>query len=122
MSVSMSGGWTHTAKVHSTLGFDITFSGSFTKVPSSDYTFNASSLDLGSFTANGIAPTMSASSDVSGPRIERTLPPVAGTDPLTFGFDGMDGLGINFGGMIGDDAYFNEFKLKIIAKIPIEDN
>ncbi|MFA6401172.1 MAG: DUF6588 family protein [Salinivirgaceae bacterium] len=46
MPIGLSGGWAHTAKVHSTLGFDVTFSTSVIMIPSSAGTVKASSINM----------------------------------------------------------------------------
>ncbi len=44
IAVSMGSGWVHTAKTHSTLGFDVTFSAAFTSIPSSEASFTSSDI------------------------------------------------------------------------------
>lgn len=97
MAVSMSGGWTHTAKVHSTLGFDLTFSVSAAKVPSSDRNFNPQSIadDKYSFTGNS-TPTISGDKDDATTSITRNFS-TPGAPNLTF--DGFNGQNISYGGM-----------------------
>lgn len=104
MAVSLSGGWTHTAKVHSTLGFDITISGSYVKVPNSDLYFNVGDLDMPGYSfdpADGKAPTISAKNSFDPPNIIR---PFQSTDAADIEFSGVQGLGLNFGGMAAIQA------------------
>ncbi len=108
MSVSLSGGWTHTAKVHSTLGFDISFSASIVKIPEIDKTFDGSSADFSPYTISGTVPTISAKNDVAQPDLTRPITvnnPLGGA-PLTssYGFSAMPGIGIPVGGMAAIQA------------------
>jgi hypothetical protein len=95
MSVSMSGGWAHTAKVHGTLGFDIAFSGTYSIVPTESYTFNTGELEMPKYSfSESVTPSVSAGSDVTTPTITR----VFGGQSLEF--NAFKGLGVNFGGMM----------------------
>jgi hypothetical protein len=102
MSVSLSGGWTHTAKVHSTLGFDISFSASIVNIPDADKLFNTSSLTMPNYSFTGDnAPSISAGTDVSAPGISRSFQDLPIAD---FGFPGITGLGLSKGGMASIQA------------------
>ncbi len=104
MAVSMSGGWTHTAKVHSTLGFDITFSASIVTVPGSDKTFNTNSINMPGYTftpAGTDAPTISADDDISPPNIRKEFNNALIPD---FSFEAFKGLGISTGGIAAIQA------------------
>ncbi len=104
MAVSMSGGWTHTAKVHSTLGFDITFSASIVGVPASDKTFNTNSINMTGYTFNPTgtdAPTISADNGLTVPNISKDF----NNELLPeFSFAAFQGLNINTGGMAAIQA------------------
>jgi hypothetical protein len=95
MATSMSGGWTHTANVHSTLGFDITFSLSAAKVPGSQTTFDASTLNMPDYTISGTMPTVSADNGIPAPDLYRNFTNI----PTDLVIPGMKGLNINYGGM-----------------------
>jgi len=95
MSVSMSGGWANTAKVHSTLGFDITFSGTYSIVPTENYTFSTGDLNMPQYTfSESSTPSVSAGSDINPPNMTR----IFGGQSLEF--PAFKGLGVNFGGMM----------------------
>lgn len=68
LGASMSGGWYNTAKVHKTLGFDITFTLNMGFVPSSDKTFNLDDLDLNLLYDDNIAQT-AAGKKQAGPEL-----------------------------------------------------
>ena len=78
---SMNGGWYHTAKVHKTLGFDITIGLSASSVPSSDEIFNVAALNL----SNNItshpttSPTVAGLDNALNNGFEITIP--ANSDP-----------------------------------------
>lgn len=93
MPVSLGGGWTHTAKVHSTLGFDITFSGSIVTIPETAATVPASKVSIPGFDITGEIPTVSASSDIAKPQLTKTLS--AGGYSQDFVFEGFEGLGMS---------------------------
>lgn len=101
MATSLSGGWTHTAEVHKTLGFDITFSGSFVKVPTSEYDINTSGLDMPNYQFTSATVPSIASKDENPPKMARTFN-TAGIDPVEF--DAIQGGGVNFGGMFAVQA------------------
>jgi hypothetical protein len=98
MSISMSGGWAHTAKVHKTLGFDVAFSISATNIPTSDHTFNTSGLNMPKYSFdNNTTPTISGANDAEVSKISRQfdtgiIPPLV--------FDGFKGLDIHYSGMM----------------------
>jgi len=101
MAVSMSGGWTHTANVHSTLGFDVTFSASMVHVPGNALTFEGSSLTMPGYTISGTMPTISADNSLAAPNISKDFETPLVPD-LTFA--GMKGLNIAYGGMAAIQA------------------
>jgi len=102
MAVSMSGGWTHTAKVHSTLGFDITLNASVVQVPDADKIFNASDIKMDVYSMTGTAPTISASDDLAKPTLSRDISMNVMGQNINekFEFDGMGGLNLGYGGMV----------------------
>lgn len=103
MATSLSGGWTHTAKVHGTLGFDITFSGSYVKVPSSDFNINTTDLNMPKYDF-GIAstvPTIAGKQDSDLPEIKRKLNNGEISDVA---FEALKGGNVNFGGMFAVQA------------------
>lgn len=97
MATGLSGGWTHTAKVHGTLGFDITISGSFVKVPEADFEANTSDFDMPNYNFGNAPtiPTIAASSDINQPTISRSFENDELGDVV---FDGIQGVGLAFGG------------------------
>jgi hypothetical protein len=103
MATSMSGGWTHTAKVHSTLGFDITFSGSFVQVPSSDKSFKGSSLNMPNYDIDPEA----TFPNVSGKKVS-DLPTMSrkfnNTEFNGFNIPVLNGGGVGFGGIFAIQA------------------
>ncbi len=92
LGVNLNSGWYTSAKVHKLLGFDITFTGTYSKAPSSAKSYDVNKLDLESFTlatgSQNMAPTIAGSSkdlpklrhDISGAEIE--LPDGSGMDHL----------------------------------------
>ncbi len=68
LGTSLSGGWYNTAKVHKSLGFDITLTFNMGLVPVSDKTFNFDDLDLTMAYDENIAPTAAGKSE-SGPEL-----------------------------------------------------
>ena len=72
LGAGMSGGWYNTAKVHKTLGFDITFTLNMGFVPTSDKTFNLDDLDLNLLYDENIAQT-AAGKNQSGPELRYEL-------------------------------------------------
>ncbi len=98
MAVSMSGGWAHTAEVHSLLGFDITFNGTYVKVPSSDYMFNPQELDMPGYTWDrNSTPTISGSDNQDNAAMFTREFNTPGVPPLAV--DMLTGMNLNFGGM-----------------------
>ena len=77
----MSNGWYHTAKVHKTLGFDITIGANFSTPPSSRKMFDVNSLNLSSkITQNpNTSPTVLGSGTAVANAFEVTIP--ANSDP-----------------------------------------
>lgn len=97
MAVSMSGGWSHTAKVHSTLGFDITFSTAVAMVPEGDFNFNPQSLNMPNYEfSKSTTPTISADNAVLPADLTRSFN-TAGAPDLSM--PSFNGQGISFGGM-----------------------
>ena len=72
----MSNGWYHTAKVHKSLGFDITIGGNFSTAPSEKESFNISALNLSSkITQNpSTSPTVLGSDTAALNAFEVTIP------------------------------------------------
>lgn len=99
MAVGMGGGWTTTAKTHSFLGFDLTFSGSLVNIPTGDFTFDAEALNMPGMLVqgNGEDPSISASNDLVGPKFGKSVD-LGEYGSGDFYFDGLKGLGINKGG------------------------
>ena len=98
MAVSMSGGWAHTAKVHSTLGFDLTFSISATQVPDAVMSFNPNSIgmsDIYSFNSS-TTPTISGSDELTAASISREFSTPLAPDLEVPGFPGVN---LSYGGM-----------------------
>jgi len=97
MSVSMSGGWAHTANVHGVLGFDITLSASVAKVPTEDLTFNPTTLNMPGYTFGSTStPTIAGSSDLPKASITRSF---NSEPPVSINGSGIQGNGISYGGM-----------------------
>ena len=75
--IGLGGGWTHTANVHSFLGFDVTMSASLVMIPSSAGTVKTTDINLPdgfSFAdASANVPTIRAKSDVAAPDINILL-------------------------------------------------
>lgn len=95
MPTSLAGGWTHTAKVHKTLGFDLTFSTSIVTIPETAASVPSSEVSLPGFNfVSEEIPTISASRDIAGPQISKTLS--AGDYTSEFVFDGFSGVGMSF--------------------------
>jgi hypothetical protein len=100
-AVSLGNGWFNTAKPHGFLpipGFDITFMGTVTMVPSSEQTFDLKSLGLSSLqatnNANTITPTI-AGKNVSGQSVSFQPVTVNGqkfTPPGSFNLPGGTGV------------------------------
>jgi len=97
----LSSGWYNTAKPHKLLGFDLTLSVSAALVPSSDKTFNVTSLKLSGITTNNsqsgppyFSPTVASSS--SGSNTSISYPSALGSNfPLAkFSLPGGTGLGV----------------------------
>ncbi|MCW3804188.1 DUF6588 family protein [Plebeiibacterium marinum] len=96
LGTSLNTGWYTSAKTHKLLGFDITFTGSYTKAPSSAKTFDVNDVNLESFSLSpnsqtSIAPTLAGKSserpilrhndDITpGGVSDFTLPNGSGTD------------------------------------------
>lgn len=74
-TAGMNGGWYNTAKVHKTLGFDITVTANLASVPSSDQSFDVSKLGLHYSQLNGdpTAQTI-AGKDIEGPELVYSQP------------------------------------------------
>jgi hypothetical protein len=93
----LNGGWYNTAKVHKTLGFDLTLTISTAFVPSADKTYDVSQLGLSSgatVTGNSMAPTVAGKNDV-GPNLKYTT--LAGATPITLAsFNTPRGTGIGY--------------------------
>lgn len=90
LGASMSGGWYNTAKVHKTLGFDLTFTLNMGFVPSSDKTFNLDDLDLNLLYDENIAQT-AAGKNESGPELRYEM---AGIQLASF--QSPKGTGLSF--------------------------
>lgn len=94
--VALSGGWAHTAKVHSSLGFDVTLGASLVFIPTSEGVTKASNIDLPtgfSFTglnANGEVPTIRGESGGTPPQINYDF----GNGAPTLTFDAFSGIGL----------------------------
>lgn len=102
MAVSMSGGWAHTAKVHSTLGFDVSFSISAANVPTEDRIFSTNDLDMPNYSfSNSTTPTISADGDAMVSDITRNF---TTTGAPSLSFPGFKGLNIAYGGMFAIQA------------------
>jgi len=99
MSISMSGGWAHTAKVHKTLGFDVSFSGSATNIPENNYNLNTSELNMPKYNFSTIStPTISGDNNATPSEITREFNSSNIIPPLQF--DAFKGLNIHYGGML----------------------
>lgn len=102
MAVSMSGGWTHTAKVHNLLGFDLTLGASYVQIPTSEMTFNPQKIDMPGYSFIGKeAPTIS--SDENMPLTLITKEFINGA-PFGFSIPVLKGLNISYGGMVNLQA------------------
>jgi len=80
---SLNSGWYTSAKPHKVLGFDLTFTGTYTMAPSSAKTFDVSKLDLQSFSlapgSSSIAPTIAG--DINDlPVLRSNSDPIGVTD------------------------------------------
>lgn len=68
IAVSMGSGWVHTAKTHSKLGFDVTFSAAFTSIPASEASFTSSDIsgmeNDGYYFSNGTQDSRPPSNDI----------------------------------------------------------
>lgn len=94
--IGLGGGWTHTANVHSFLGFDVTMSASLVMIPSTASTVKTTDINLPdgfSFAdASANVPTIRAKSDVAAPDINILLS--AGGYEATVGFPAFKGVGL----------------------------
>jgi hypothetical protein len=117
----INGNWYNSAKPHKLSGFDITFGANLGFIPSSDNTFDVSSIGLKTFTGTGMAPTVSGP-DTEGPTL--TGPILGGIAPISFSTPPgtnwkvipvpslQAGIGLPLG---------SEIKIRYIPKIPISD-
>jgi hypothetical protein len=94
--VALSGGWAHTAKVHGTLGFDVTLGSSLVFIPTTEGVTKYTDISLpNGFTftgvnANGDVPTIRGESGGTVPRINYDF----GDDVPTLTFDAFNGIGL----------------------------
>lgn len=115
----INGNWYNTAKPHKLGGFDISIGASVGIVPSSDNSFDVSTIGLKTFTGTGISPTISGAK-VEGPTL--TGPTVSGIPPITF----QSPQGVNWGYIpvpivqagVGLPLG-SEIKFRYVPKIPI---
>ncbi len=85
---NMTAGWYNTAKVHSLLGFDLTFTFDVAIVPTADKTFELSSLNLSS-NSNGTAPTI-AGQNTPGPIVTYN------SGPKTVSYNTPNGINLGY--------------------------
>jgi hypothetical protein len=95
LSYSFNGGWYHTAKAHSTLGFDLGVSANAVFLPSSKYYFTPSTLGLQNTILT--APTSGKAPTIVGPAESTTYQSAIDTNgdgvpDQTFNFSGPEGL------------------------------
>ncbi len=94
--VALSGGWAHTAKVHSSLGFDVTLGASLVFIPSTEGVTKASAIDLpAGFSFTGLnadqeVPTIRGESGATPPQINYDF----GNGMPTLTFDAFSGIGL----------------------------
>ncbi len=95
LGVNLNSGWYTSAKVHKLLGFDITFTGTYSKAPSSAKSYDVSALDLQSFSlapgSQNMAPTIAGSSK-DLPVLRHNNDPIGVTDFELPNGSGMDHL------------------------------
>jgi hypothetical protein len=95
-SLGMNQGWYNTAKPHKVAGFDLTFTGSLMKVPSSEQTFDAGALGLTSVTVvdplTGLESTDQTMSTLLGPDNPATLSSTSTLGNTTDDFEAPTGV------------------------------
>lgn len=96
MPVGLSGGWAHTAKVHNTLGFDLTFSASLVKIPATASTFEANSVSLpaGATFSESVVPTLRADDSFTPGNINIPLSAGEGLPSTSLTFPAFKGLNL----------------------------
>ena len=98
--IALSGGWAHTAKVHSTLGFDLSFGTSLVFIPSSEGMVSSSKISFPanstlSFTNQNVdVPTIRGNGD-NIPQLQYTLTEPNTGQSLTGNFDAFKGVGLS---------------------------
>lgn len=98
--VALSGGWAHTAKVHSAMGFDLSIGSALVFIPADEGATNANNIDLPanfSFTnlnANNEVPTIRGETSASVPTINYDF----GPGLPTLSFDAFKGIGLAMSG------------------------
>lgn len=88
----MNNGWYHTAKVHKTLGFDISIVGNFSMTPEKDKTFDISGLNSITSTAT-TAPTFAGNDTETPMTVTRTITVNGNPREVTANFNMLGGIG-----------------------------